>query len=329
MGLRVTAILQTDNLTVRFEVGGGLFRQARHVQAVSGVSLSLHAGETLALVGESGSGKTTFARAMLGLAPISDGRVRFDGRDVTEMSPAARKAMRRSVQVVFQDPFGSLDPRLPVGAIIAEPLRVHGIGDARSRDARVADLLGLVGLSPDAAQRYPHQFSGGQRQRIAIARALAPAPRVIIADEPLSALDVSIQSQILNLMAELRERTGISYFLISHDLAAVHHLADRVAALYLGRVVELAPRDALYENPAHPYTRALLDSVPRIGTGKRVPGSALPGDIPSPMNPPPGCHFHPRCPRASRLCSEIAPPLSPVADGHLAACHHPIIEGGP
>jgi oligopeptide transport system ATP-binding protein len=319
------AVLEADALTVRFAVGGGLFKPARQVQAVSSVSLTLHQGETLALVGESGSGKTTFARAMLGLTDITEGSVRFDGQDVAGMNPAAKKAMRRAVQVVFQDPFGSLDPRLSVGDIVAEPLRVHGIGTARERGARVADLLGLVGLSPDAASRYPHQFSGGQRQRIAIARALAPKPRVIIADEPLSALDVSIQSQILNLMADLRQATGISYFLISHDLAAVHHLADRVAALYLGRVVELAPRDALYESPAHPYTRALLDSVPRIGTGKRTPGSALRGDIPNPMNPPTGCHFHPRCSRASAVCSEVAPELSIIADGHFAACHHPVV----
>ncbi len=319
------AVLEADALTVRFAVGGGLFKPARQVQAVSSVSLTLHAGETLALVGESGSGKTTFARAMLGLTDVTEGSVRFDGQNVAAMTQTAKKAMRRAVQVVFQDPFGSLDPRLSVGDIIAEPLRVHSIGTSRERGARVADLLGLVGLSPDAASRYPHQFSGGQRQRIAIARALAPKPRVIIADEPLSALDVSIQSQILNLMADLREATGLSYFLISHDLAAVHHLADRVAALYLGRVVELAPRDALYERPAHPYTRALLDSVPRIGTGKRVPGSALRGDIPNPMNPPSGCHFHPRCSRASAVCSDLAPALSEIVPGHFAACHHPIV----
>ena len=320
----MNAVLQAERLSVRFAVGGGMFRAPAQVQAVSDVSLTLHAGETLALVGESGSGKTTFARAMLGLTEITGGTVRFDGVDVAGMTPRGRKAMRRAVQVVFQDPFGSLDPRLPVGTIIAEPLVVHGIGGTRERSDRVADLLRLVGLSADAASRYPHQFSGGQRQRIAIARALAPGPRVIIADEPLSALDVSIQSQILNLMSDLREQTGISYFLISHDLAAVHHLADRVAALYLGRVVELAPRDSLYGSPAHPYTRALLDSVPRIGVGKRVPGSALRGDIPSPMNPPSGCHFHPRCSRASAVCAEVAPPLAPVATLHLAACHHPL-----
>jgi oligopeptide/dipeptide ABC transporter ATP-binding protein len=311
---------------VRFAVGNGLFRAKRSVQAVSNVSLTLDAGETLALVGESGSGKTTFARALLGLTPISQGTVRFEGRDLAAMSAKERQAMRRAVQVVFQDPFGSLDPRLPVSSIIGEPLRIHGIGTASERDARVSELLGMVGLPGSAKTRYPHQFSGGQRQRIAIARALAPGPRVIVADEPLSALDVSIQSQILNLFVELRERTGIAFFLISHDLAAVHHLADRVAALYLGRVVELAPRDALYARPAHPYTRALLESVPRIGQGKRIPGRAMGGEIPSPLAPPPGCHFHPRCRFATDRCKAEAPELRQVAADHHAACHHPLTE---
>ena len=283
----MSALIASDGVSVRFASGGGLFRSRRFVRAVSDISLTLSAGETLALVGESGSGKTSFARALLGLAPISAGAVRYRGQDVAAMSRAARQAMRREVQVVFQDPFGSLDPRLAVSDIIAEPLRIHGIGDRASRVARIAALLDMVGLPRDAASRYPHQFSGGQRQRIAIARALAPEPRVIIADEPLSALDVSIQSQILNLFVELRERTGITFFLISHDLAAVHHLADRVAALYLGRIVELGPRDAIYERPAHPYTQALLGSAPRIGQGKRIPGHALTGEIPSPLAPPP------------------------------------------
>jgi oligopeptide/dipeptide ABC transporter ATP-binding protein len=321
----MNALIETEALSVRFRVGGGLLRPARVVQAVSDVSLALHPGETLALVGESGSGKTSFARAMLGLSPVSAGVVRFDGIALQAMTRMQRQSMRRQVQAVFQDPFGSLDPRLTVDAIIAEPLRIHRIGDRRARAARVADLLDLVGLPRSARDRYPHQFSGGQRQRIAIARALAPEPRVLIADEPLSALDVSIQSQILNLFVALRERTGIACFLISHDLAAVHHLADRVAALYLGRVVELAPRDALYRRPAHPYTKALLDSVPRIGTGKRVPGHALAGEIPSPLNPPSGCHFHPRCGRATSLCATAMPVLTPVAEGHLAACHHPLL----
>ena len=317
-------ILETMGLTVRFSSGGGLFRASRSVQAVSDVSLSLLPGETLALVGESGSGKTTFARAMLGLTPITEGQVRYDGVETTAQGAEQRARMRREVQVIFQDPFGSLDPRLSIGAIIAEPLRIHRIGSAASQEARVAELLELVGLPRSARERYPHQFSGGQRQRIAIARALAPEPRVIIADEPLSALDVSIQSQILNLFVELRERIGLAYFLISHDLAAVHHLADRVAALYLGRVVEIAPRDALYGSPAHPYTRALLDSVPRIGTGKRVPGRALTGEIPSPMAPPAGCHFHPRCRFATQRCSAQVPKLRAIDGGRAVACHHPL-----
>jgi oligopeptide/dipeptide ABC transporter ATP-binding protein len=318
----MTPIIETTGLTVRFKVGAGLFRPARAVQAVSDVSLSLMPGETLALVGESGSGKTTFARAMLGLTPITEGRVRYDGADIAQHT----QRMRREVQVIFQDPFGSLDPRLSIGAIIAEPLRIHRIGTGRTQDARVAELLDLVGLPRSARERYPHQFSGGQRQRIAIARALAPEPRVIIADEPLSALDVSIQSQILNLFVELRERIGLSYFLISHDLAAVHHLADRVAALYLGRVVEIAPRDALYSAPAHPYTKALLDSVPRIGTGKRVPGRALTGEIPSPLAPPSGCHFHPRCAIATARCSAQIPKLRQLDATRAVACHHPLGE---
>ena len=320
----MTPLLATENLSVRFPVGGGLFRKPQHVRAVSDVDLDLRPGETLALVGESGSGKTTFARALLGLVPHSAGTIRFQGADTASMAPAEIQAMRRVVQMVFQDPFGSLDPRLPVADIIAEPLRIHRIGTRADHRARIQELLGLVGLPGDAANRYPHQFSGGQRQRIAIARALAPAPRAIIADEPLSALDVSIQSQILNLMAELRDRIGLSYLLISHDLAAVHHLADRVAAMYLGRVLEVAGRDALFATPAHPYTAALLASVPRIGAGKRVPGGALQGDIPSPMAPPPGCAFHPRCARATTMCTEIVPTLVPVAGGHAVACHHPL-----
>ncbi len=321
----MSALLETRDLSVRFGGGGGLLRKKRSVQAVHGVSLSLHPGETLALVGESGSGKTTIARAMLGLAPVSDGQILYQGQDTATMTRAARLAMRREVQVVFQDPFGSLDPRLPVGDIIAEPLRIHGIGGRGEQRARVAALLAQVGLPADAASRYPHQFSGGQRQRIAIARALAPEPKVIVADEPLSALDVSIQSQILNLLAQLQRERGLTYFLISHDLAAVHHLADRVAALYLGRIVEFAGRDALYSSPAHPYTRALLDAVPQIGRHKRVPGHALQGDMPSPLAPPSGCVFHPRCARATSECSTTAPALVTVAPQHQAACHHPIV----
>ena len=320
----MTALLEARNLTVSFGERASWFRLSREVQAVRAVSLALQPGEVLAVVGESGSGKTTLARALLGMVPIAGGEIRYDGCDTAAMTGQQTMAMRRAVQMVFQDPFGSLDPRLPVGAIIAEPLDIHHIGSPASRRARVAELLDLVGLPPDAAGRYPHQFSGGQRQRIAFARALAPAPRIIIADEPLSALDVSIQSQMLNMAAELRTRLGLAYLIISHDLAAVHHIADRVATMYLGRIVECADVDALFTNPAHPYTAALLAAVPRIGAGKRIPGDALGGDIPSPLAPPPGCAFHPRCPAATAVCTAEPPPLRTVRPSHDVACHHPL-----
>lgn len=321
----MTALLQAHDLTVSFPAGGGWLRPTRHVHAVRAVNLELHAGEALAVVGESGSGKTTLARALLGLVPIASGQVRFDGQDMAGMTDAARQAMRRQVQMVFQDPFGSLDPRLSVGGIIAEPLDIHAIGTAATRRARVAELLELVGLPADAAARYPHQFSGGQRQRIALARALAPAPQVIIADEPLSALDVSIQSQILNLLVDLRARIGLAYLIISHDLAAVHHLADRVATMYLGGIVEVAGVDDMFTHPAHPYTAGLLAAVPRLGVGKRVPGGTLPGDIPSPLVPPPGCVFHPRCASASARCARDVPVLRALDAGRAVACHHPLV----
>ena len=320
----MSARLEARDLSVSFPVGGGWLQPARQVPAVRGVNLALQAGEALAVVGESGSGKTTLARALLGLVPVSGGQVIFAGQDTATMPASARQAMRRQVQMVFQDPFGSLDPRLTVGGIIAEPLEIHGLGTTATRRARVAALLGLVGLPADAAARYPHQFSGGQRQRIALARALAPAPQVIIADEPLSALDVSIQSQILNLLVELRARIGLAYLMISHDLAAVHHLADRVATMYLGAVVEVAGVEEMFTRPAHPYTAGLLAAVPRLGAGKRVPGGTLPGDIPSPLAPPPGCVFHPRCAGATARCGQEVPLLRPLDAGRAVACHHPL-----
>jgi oligopeptide/dipeptide ABC transporter ATP-binding protein len=323
----MTALLEAIDLTVSFGDRAGWFRAGHDVQAVRAVSLALQPGEVLAVVGESGSGKTTLARALLGMVPIAAGQVRYDGCDVAAMTADQTLAMRRAVQMVFQDPFGSLDPRLPVGAIIAEPLDIHHIGSKASRRARVAELLGLVGLPADAAGHYPHQFSGGQRQRIAFARALAPGPRAIIADEPLSALDVSIQSQMLNMAAELRTRLGLAYLIISHDLAAVHHIADRVATMYLGRIVEVATVDALFTRPAHHYTAALLAAVPRIGAGKRVPGAALGGDIPSPLAPPPGCTFHPRCPAATPVCTAEVPAMRLLRTGHEVACHHPLGAG--
>lgn len=317
-------LLCVDRLSVRFPVRTGWLRPRAHVQAVSEVSLRLAPGETLAVVGESGSGKTSLARAIIGLARAWQGTIHFDGKPVLTDDPAAMQVLRRNVQMVFQDPFGSLDPRLTIQDIIAEPLQIHGTHDARERRQRVRELLVQVGLPEHAASSYPHQFSGGQRQRIAIARALAPRPKIIIADEPLSALDVSIQSQVMNLMSELKRQYGLSYLLVSHDLSAVHHLADRIAVMYLGRVVETAPVDDLFGRPAHPYTAALLGSVPRVGQGKRQPGRSLRGEVPSPIKPPEGCAFHPRCSKATGLCRQQAPQPQPVGGARLVACHFPL-----
>lgn len=321
-------LLSVRGLRVEYPVRLGAFRTYGTVSALNEVSLDIRAGETLAVVGESGCGKTTLARTILGLATPTAGEFAFMGRRFDPVS--ADLDYRRNVQMVFQDPFDSLNPRKSVYRTLAQPLKIHGVvapGDVR---AEIVRLLETVGLSPGEMylDRFPHQFSGGQRQRVAIARALAPGPAAIIADEPLSALDMSIQSQILNLLSDLRGRLGVSYLLISHDLAAVHHLADRVAAMYLGRIVEVAPRDALFAAPAHPYSAALLDAVPRIGTGKRIPGHALIGDMPSPMAPPPGCAFHPRCPRALARCAEEVPALIRFDADREVACHNPLVAGG-
>lgn len=293
------------------------------LQAVSDVSFSISAGETLALVGESGCGKTTLGRAIVGLYAATRGAIRFKGNDLTHPSAPGRQGARRAIQMIFQDPYESLNPRLPVSDVITEPLVIHGLGNRAERAERARALIAQVGLPVDALNRYPHQFSGGQRQRIAIARALGPEPALIVADEPLSALDVSIQSQILNLMSELREQRGLSYLFISHDLSAVHHLADRVAVMYLGRLVEVAPRDALFASPSHPYTQALIDAIPRIGQGRRARGRTLAGDLPSPLKPPSGCAFHPRCPKAQAICKTDAPALLPAPGraGQIVACH--------
>jgi oligopeptide/dipeptide ABC transporter ATP-binding protein len=278
------------------------------------------------VVGESGCGKTTAARTIARLYRPDAGSVRFQGRDLAGLRGRALKSARRALQMVFQDPFGSLNPRLPVGAIINEPLKIHGIGTRAERGERLARVMTQVGLNPRDAERYPHQFSGGQRQRIAIARALVLEPELIIADEPLSALDVSIQSQILNLLKDLQEDRGLAFLFITHDLAVVDHFADRVAVMYLGHIVETARREALFETPRHPYTRALIDAVPVPGGGKRRLGTATAGDVPSPAAPPPGCPFHPRCPRASETCRRTMPALEPRAEdpGHRVACHHPL-----
>jgi oligopeptide/dipeptide ABC transporter ATP-binding protein len=309
----MTPLVALDGLHVHFPVG------RRTLHAVEGVSLSIAEGETLALVGESGSGKSTLGNVVAGLQRPTAGAMQFRGR---AMDAATRRETQRAIQIVFQDPFGALDPRMPVSAIVAEPLRIQRIGTKAERQARAADLVQQVGLPRDALNRYPHEFSGGQRQRIAIARALAPEPALIVADEPLSALDVSIQSQILNLMRALQQQRRLAYLFISHDLAVVNHLADRVAVLYLGRLVEVAPRAELFATPSHPYTAGLLAAVPRIGR-RRERGVPISGEMPSPMTPPPGCVFHPRCPKAADICRVEAPVLeaAPGRPAQFAACH--------
>jgi oligopeptide/dipeptide ABC transporter ATP-binding protein len=309
----VTNLIDLQDIQVHFTVN------RRTLRAVENVSLTIAEGETLALVGESGSGKSTLGNVVAGLQTPTSGAMTFRGQTIDR---AVRKQTQRAIQIVFQDPFGALDPRMPVSSIITEPLRIGGIGTKAQRQSRAAELVGQVGLPLDALNRYPHEFSGGQRQRIAIARALAPNPTLIVADEPLSALDVSIQSQILNLMRALQHERSLAYLFISHDLAVVNHLADRVAVLYLGRLVEVAPRADLFATPSHPYTQALLQAVPRIGR-RRSRGVAIRGEMPSPLNPPPGCVFHPRCPKVQEICRVTPPRLesAPGRAGQLAACH--------
>jgi oligopeptide/dipeptide ABC transporter ATP-binding protein len=307
------SLVSLDGIRVQFPAG------RRTLTAVDGVSLEVAAGETLALAGESGSGKSTIGNVVAGLQRPSAGTMRFRGRP---MDRQTTRAAQRAIQIIFQDPFGALDPRMPVSSIIAEPLRIQRIGNSAERAARAADLVEQVGLPRDALNRYPHEFSGGQRQRIAIARALAPDPALVVADEPLSALDVSIQSQILNLLGALQRARGLAYLFISHDLAVVNHLADRVAVLYLGRLVEVAPRADLFATPSHPYTTALLEAMPRIGRRHRR-AAVIGGEMPSPLDPPPGCVFHTRCPRVREICRVEPPVLEPAPGrpGQSAACH--------
>jgi oligopeptide/dipeptide ABC transporter ATP-binding protein len=291
------------------------------LRAVDGVSLSIRKGETFALVGESGCGKSTTGRLLLGLIEPTAGEVLHHGDDLAKLAPAAMRMKRREMQIIFQDPFGSLNPRMSVGAIIAEPLVIHGVGDSGSRRRRVGELLELVGLSPDHAKRYPHEFSGGQRQRIGIARALALEPGFIVCDEPVSALDVSIQAQIINLMQDLQRRLGLTYLFISHNLGIVWQIADRVAVMYLGKIVEIGQAEVLFAAPRHPYTKALLSAVPHPDPDHKVKRLRLMGDPPSPFDPPTGCRFHTRCPVAQPRCSAEEPVLRSFGSSQATACH--------
>ena len=316
-------LLSVRDLTKHFPIRRGIFgRQAGSVRAVDGVSLDVARGETLGVVGESGCGKTTLGRSILRLIEPTSGEVHFDGIDVRALDGAAMRALRRRIQIIFQDPFSSLNPRMTVGAIVREGLTVHRLAEGRAAELRVRQLLDEVGLRPEYATRYPHEFSGGQRQRIGIARALAVEPQFLVCDEPVSALDVSVQAQVINLLQDLQRDRGLTYLFIAHDLSVVEHIADRVAVMYLGRVVELASAADLYRAPAMPYTQALLSAVPVPDPTAKRQRIVLTGDVPSPANPPSGCVFHPRChhPARDAACAAIVPPLEEKAPGHWAAC---------
>jgi peptide/nickel transport system ATP-binding protein/oligopeptide transport system ATP-binding protein len=315
-------ILDVRDLKKHFPVKGGLLRRTvAHVKAVDGVSFAMRRGETLGLVGESGCGKTTVGRTILRLEKATAGEVWFQGRDILKLPSRQLKSLRRDMQIIFQDPYSSLDPRIPVGESIAEGLLIHGIGNRQEREDKVREALLRVGLHPSSMHRFPHQFSGGQRQRIGIARALVMEPKLIIADEPVSALDVSVQSQVLNLMRELQHEFGLTYLFVAHNLSVVEHISDRVAVMYLGKIVELADRKQLFSVSRHPYSKALISAIPVANPKIRRQRIILEGDVPSPLNPPAGCRFHPRCWMAQEICRTVEPPLEEKVPGHWAACH--------
>lgn len=321
------ALVDVRGLSKHYPVARGLLARLSGVRpaplvAVDDVSFAIGGGEIFSLVGESGSGKTTLGRCLLRLVEPTTGQVVFDGRDLTALDGGAMRAARRDVQMIFQDPFSSLNPRLTVRETLAEALRVHRLRPEREIGARIAELLSLVGLPQEVADRAPRAFSGGQRQRIGIARALAVEPRFIVADEPVSAVDVSVQAQIMNLLLDLRDRLGLTLLFIAHDLSVVRYLSDRVGVMYLGRIVETGSRDQIFGAARHPYTQALLRAAPRPDPGRRGGAAALVGEPPSPLDPPPGCHFHTRCPRATDICRSLVPPPETVAAGHVVRCHH-------
>ncbi len=318
-------LLEVNDLVMHFPLTQGIIiqRKVGAVQAVDGVSFKVHKGETLGLVGESGCGKSTTGRAILQLYKPTSGEVKFGGRDLTKLDGNAMRKMRRHLQMIFQDPYASLNPRMTVGSIIAEPMQIHDLVPRDQRNRRVQELLETVGLNPYFANRYPHEFSGGQRQRIGVARALAASPDFIVCDEPVSALDVSIQAQVINLLEDLQAQFGLTYLFIAHDLSVVRHISDRIAVMYLGKIVELAANNDLYDNPLHPYTKALLSAVPIPDPKieKKRERLILTGDVPSPINPPSGCHFHTRCPYVMPVCKEIEPLFADQGSGHFVACH--------